>query len=237
MKIGEFLQAKMAEMGMTQAELARRSGIPASTISSLIIRNNSRVDIEALVSICSALDCDLNEYLNEIQGEPLPTVPTLFAKKYQSLDSYGKSVVDTVLELEYQRCADEIDKPRANIISLPKSTLKASAGTGDWLDDEGYERIDVTDTVEARKATLIIEVDGDSMLPEYANGDLVLVNTEIIPEPGDIGIFVVNGDGYIKQLGDGELISINPEWDNITIDTDDKVRAVGVVIGKADAIK
>ena len=61
MKIGEFIQSHMAEKGISQAELARRSGVPASTISSIIIRNNDRVAIEMMLKLCEVLECDLEE--------------------------------------------------------------------------------------------------------------------------------------------------------------------------------
>ena len=67
MKIGEFIQSHMAEKGISQAELARRSGVPASTISSIIIRNNDRVAIEMMLKLCEVLECDLEEYINSLK--------------------------------------------------------------------------------------------------------------------------------------------------------------------------
>lgn len=65
MKIGEFLESKMN--GMSQAELSRRSGVPASTISSIINRNNERVAIETLLKICEVIGCDINEYIDTLR--------------------------------------------------------------------------------------------------------------------------------------------------------------------------
>lgn len=49
---------------------------------------------------------------------------------------------------------------------------------------------------------------------------------------GDIGVFVVNGSAYIKELGKNELISRNKDYPNILIREEDNVVCMGKVIGK-----
>ena len=95
----------------------------------------------------------------------------------------------------------------------------------------------VVDTPKAKKANLIIEVDGDSMSPIYENGDNVFVKTQTDIEIGDIGIFIVDGNGYIKKLGDNRLISVNPEYDDIFPTEYSDFRCVGKVLGKADIVE
>lgn len=153
-------------------------------------------------------------------------------KKYRILDEYGKKAVNELLNIEYERCNYESKK---QLIQLPMAELKASAGTGQWLGDDEYtNRIDVLDTPEARKANIVIEVTGDSMLPKYKNGDKVLVKLQPVIEKGEIGIFVIDNCGYIKKLGDKELISINPEYDNIPFTEYSNALCVGKVLGKAE---
>ena len=48
---------------------------------------------------------------------------------------------------------------------------------------------------------------------------------------GEIGIFVVNGDAYIKELGDQCLISQNEKYKPIRIGESDSVYCCGRVIG------
>lgn len=104
MKIGQFIQKHMNEKQINQAELARRSGVPASTISSIIIRNNDRVAIEMILKLCEVLECDIEEYINSLKSEEVQRMPNLFAKKYYSLDIYGREAIDSLLEIEYRRC-------------------------------------------------------------------------------------------------------------------------------------
>ena len=68
MLIGEFLEEKMKAKHMTKAELSRLSGVPATTIGSMISRNNTRVAIETLLKICEVLECDINEYIATIRS-------------------------------------------------------------------------------------------------------------------------------------------------------------------------
>ena len=157
-------------------------------------------------------------------------------KKYNSLDTYGKEVVDSVLEIEFRRC-NESKEDELKMIHLPKSILKPSAGSGTWLDEQQLESVSVVDTPQARKANLILEVDGDSMSPMYESGDNVLVNTKSDVAVGDIGIFIVDNSGYIKKLGTDRLISVNPEYDDIFPTEYSDFRCVGKVLGKAEIVE
>ena len=51
---------------------------------------------------------------------------------------------------------------------------------------------------------------------------------------GDVGIFVVNGNAYIKEYGETELISRNPDADNIRIAEYDNIVCMGKVVGKLE---
>lgn len=50
-------------------------------------------------------------------------------------------------------------------------------------------------------------------------------------EIGEIGLFVVNGDGFIKQYQGDHLHSLNPEYDDIQLSEFDESRTVGRVLG------
>lgn len=47
---------------------------------------------------------------------------------------------------------------------------------------------------------------------------------------GEIGIFIVGNDAYVKKLGDGELISLNKGYSNIPLTEDSK--CMGRVVDK-----
>lgn len=153
-------------------------------------------------------------------------------KKYRSLDHYGRKAVDSLMDIELERCSVVVELPR--LITLPMADLPASAGTGQWLDENThFEDIDVIDTPQARTANIIIKVSGDSMEPLYHDGDALLVQRKAEVEQGEIGVFIIDGCGYIKKLGHNELISVNPEYDNIVLTSDNAAVCFGKVVGLA----
>ena len=65
------------------------------------------------------------------------------------------------------------------------------------------------------------------------DGDIVFVERlEGSVNEGEVGIFFLNGDGYIKRLGRGELLSLNPRYAPIPLHDYDDLRCQGRVLGK-----
>lgn len=234
--IGDKIKERRNELNLKQSELSFMTGIKTTTISNYE-NNVSTPNEQNLYKLMDALKCDANFLFEWEETEQLqPTyAERQQIKKYRSLDEYGKKAVDGLLNTEYDRCTYHTTEQE--IIHLPKSVLKASAGSGNWLDEQQLESVSVLDTPQARKANLILEVDGDSMSPMYENGDNVLVNTKSDVAVGDIGIFIVDNSGYIKKLGKDRLISVNPEYDDIFPEEYSDFRCVGKVLGKAEILE
>ena len=51
---------------------------------------------------------------------------------------------------------------------------------------------------------------------------------------GEIGLFVVNGDGYIKEWAEDRLHSLNPQYPDIPLHEEDAFRCVGRILGPVD---
>lgn len=113
-------------------------------------------------------------------------------------------------------------------------SLPASAGTGVFLDDVTAEPLKIVHTDIAERANYAVRVSGDSMMPEYNDGDIVLVETCPTVNIGEIGIFVVDGEGYIKQYGGDKLISLNPSYPNISLKKCESAFCRGRVLGIAE---
>ena len=109
--------------------------------------------------------------------------------------------------------------------------MKASAGMGYDLDNaDEWRDVRIYDCPEAYQADFAVEVDGDSMEPDYHDGDIVFVKLSEDVPVGAVGLFVHDGKGYIKERGETCLISRNPDYPDIH----GECRTVGVVIGKAE---
>lgn len=122
---------------------------------------------------------------------------------------------------------------RPQLISVQYVDAAASAGLGELLNDyEDTESVLVPLSPESRKADFVLRVHGDSMEPMFSDGDHVLVKQQDAIDPGEIGIFAQNGEGYIKKLGEGVLISLNKKYPEIPLD--DTSRCFGIVLGKTE---
>lgn len=124
---------------------------------------------------------------------------------------------------------------RAAYLLRRLSRHKVSAGLGYNLDDDdNWQEAEVVETAAVHQADFAVEVDGDSMEPDYLSGDILLVQSTPTIEVGEVGVFTLNGDGYVKELGEGELLSRNPEYDPIPIHESDSLQCWGRVIGKTE---
>lgn len=107
----------------------------------------------------------------------------------------------------------------------------ASAGTGQYLNDVRVERIELPVDVDA---DFVIPIKGDSMEPNYQDGDLVFIQTSVDLNDGVIGVFNYNGEAYIKQLVIDEeqayLHSLNPDYKDMPITPDTDFRIIGEVV-------
>ena len=127
---------------------------------------------------------------------------------------------------------------------VPYYDMPVSAGTGNPLDEEYPEKVDLTE--QPPKGTdFIVRVSGDSMEPTFHSGDRVFVAKQDMVEEGDklfvkeqpsieigeIGIFVVDGNAYVKELGVDRLISHNEKYSDIIINEYIRNECCGKVLG------
>lgn len=80
----------------------------------------------------------------------------------------------------------------------------------------------------------LYRVPGDSVPPRFRDGDVVYIEKRPPPEKGEIGIFVLNGEAYLKKPGNQgrtELVSFNPAYAPIPVGEEDAPGVVGRVLG------
>ena len=154
-------------------------------------------------------------------------------KKYRTLDEYGKEAVDGVLETEHRRCKEQRERsaplPDENILPLRCSTQAASAGTGCYLGPEEWDPMYVQENDLTRRASFCVPVSGNSMEPRYHDGDILVIDDNAEVELGQVGLYTIDGEGFVKIYGGDHLISLNPDYPNIPFIEDS--RRNGKVIG------
>lgn len=117
------------------------------------------------------------------------------------------------------------------IITIHHSFLKVSTGVGTVLDDENTEEWRILKNYYTKNADFCVTVTGDSMEPTYKDGDIVLVRSQPEIRMGEVGVFLLNGEGYIKEAGDRCLISHNAAYTDIPIAAEDQFVCFGKVLG------
>lgn len=127
--------------------------------------------------------------------------------------------------------SEKFEEPK---IMLPYYPQSASAGNGNYLFESSSEWRNVPKNSKTEEADFMLMISGNSMLPKFSDGDIVLVKKTPSIFEGEIGIFYIDGDAFIKQMGNGELISLNPDYPNISLKNCNDVRCFGQVIGVLD---
>lgn len=241
MSLGERIRNARDNKGLKQSELAELIEVKSAAVISNWEKDINKPDADKIIKLCEVLDISAS-YLLDYYGNAthLSFDEQLHIKKYHDLDEHGKKIVTFVLDEEYNRVTKKnmvSSSEQPNIIQLSFSGAKVSAGVGDELMDyEQWEKVSVQETAESRKADFILIVDGDSMEPQYSNDDYVMVRSQPAVDIGQIGIFDVDGKGYMKKFGGDRLISLNSKYPDIVINKNTQYKCFGLVIGKTAII-
>ncbi|KXT67635.1 Phage transcriptional repressor [Streptococcus gallolyticus] len=245
--LGSAIKELRKSKKMTQRDLAKLTGLKQNTISN---HENGKRQLDEI---------DIRTYARALGVSP----QTLFNHARQTSDNTIYEIVDKNQKI--QSIYDELNKrnkPKLitygndllkeqrleennqsnNVVTLSDYKIKecdyefydtaASAGTGQYLNDVNIETITLPVDIDA---DFVVPIYGDSMEPDYHSGDYVFVKLSVNLSSGDIGVFELYGDAYIKQIfieGDkAYLRSLNPKYDDIIVDADSDFRIIGEVVG------
>lgn len=108
----------------------------------------------------------------------------------------------------------------------------ASAGIGERLYNEPISKEFVRGYVPAHDIAL--KVNGDSMEPLFKNGQIIFIEKSHTIKDGQIGVFIINGDAYVKKVYVEDnrltLVSLNKKYKDLHFYDNESVRLVGKVI-------
>lgn len=230
------------------AELSRLTGLSKARISQYTNGIYEAKQV-ALYKIALALDVSeawLMGYDVPMERRPaVSTAPKLSSDKMELLSKYD--MLNTEGRAKARERVDELTmipqyrnsiggKPAIRTIPFDAYIMKCSAGTGLYLFENAPEKVNVVESPEAIQSDFIVPVSGNSMEPKFKDGSHVFVKAMPRIQQGEVGIFVKNGEAYIKVLGDRTLISINADYSPIEIKDGDNVVCVGKVMGTAEVV-
>lgn len=246
-EIGLVLKKLRTARGMTQKEVAEKLGRKQQVIGHWET-GYAQPDANTLFILCDIYGVTVDDAFGFQKNNSVTKDEYDHIKKYRYLDDFGRETIDAALDRETKRVEkirsqqdhiyqleQRIVTEVAHRIAIPLYGKFASAGDGAYLfDDIPTDTIKVLDTPIARKADFVIGVDGDSMEPDFYDGEKVFVEKTADLEVGDIGIFLKGSDCYIKELGADRLISHNKAYEDIA--ADEEIRTIGKVTGKVEEI-
>ena len=240
MSLSEFINKRRKELNMSIDDLVAESGIPKGTLSKISAGINTNPTLSTVESLCKALKCSINDavgFVTESDNVSLSEFQAI--KKYRSLDPYGKKAVTSVLDIEFERCLEAKQKKKQHTRLIDFIDIPVSAGIGTYLDDERREQKEIIDSDLADKADFILRIDGDSMEPKYHSGEYVFVKKQDAVDIGQICIYYVDGNGYMKKYGGDRLISLNSRYDDILFSEYDidEIKCFGLVLGEAEVVE
>ena len=231
---GEKIKMFRQKAGMTVDQLAEALHIGKSSVRNWEC-GISRPDPEYLYRMFSILDVEPNVFfgIGGI-GTLLTTDEQFLIDHYRTLDDAGKEYLEGIAEtMSAKARVRKLKRVYDRVDAVGNWSRVVAAGDGaDWDDYPEKEMVLLYDSPEVQRADEICIVNGDSMEPQFHDGDLVLVEHSIELDNGDIGIFYVPGHGgVIKQKAYDRLHSLNPEFDDI-FPYEDGARVVGRVLGR-----
>lgn len=230
----EKIDFLLEEQGKNRKEFSKESGIPYTTISNWYQRGYDKLTLSAFRMVCDYFNVTMDsmafddrpiEYKSTSGVTDLSRSERNLVDKYHHLDADSQRFIDGVMDHESSRTTDHNENMRI----YAYYNKIAAAGSGFYFDDIP------ADTIEAPHypgADFIIGVSGDSMEPDYFDGDNVYVRRSQDIPIGNVGIFTIGNECFIKERGADGLISRNPKYDIINGNED--VRAVGEVLGKVE---
>lgn len=231
--IGTILKELRIKAGLKPKEVYEKLGVKQSRFSAWE-RDVAEPPTEILLQMCDLYGVTdilkafgYNGY-NEDGSLRLDIREETLIENYRKLSPFNRETVQILVERMLKGCQTTI-----RTIERPVYLMPVSAGTGQFLDSDEYDMVDFPEEDVPSDSTFGVRVSGDSMEPEYKDGSIVFVKQVKNLNPGDIGIFTLNDEGFLKELGENRtLVSLNPKYKDIKIGEYDDLRIVGKVVGK-----
>lgn len=221
--------------GMEQKTLARLIGVTGNAISNWE-NGRGRPDINLIPDICRALNVTMYDLFDmEDPGIRYSAGEQIFLDQYKQLSPGHRMAVDQMVDtLLKVQIAENV--PLIRRLTFYQKSLAAGVGDPSEIDDEG-QPIFLYASREVDRADCVFTVNGDSMEPEYHNGDMVLVSR--IPDApdlqlGEVGAFIVGNETYIKVYREEGLESLNPKYPIMHFHDAESVYLIGRVTGILD---
>lgn len=232
-KYSEMLRVLRKQHGFQQNQIADKlNDMDMPTTTSQVSRwetgiNNPNID--QFVGLCHIYGVK-DVYRVFAQGNVAEVESSLTREGVEKVEDYRRVLIASGFYSPVK--SDE------HIIPFPSRTaamydVRPSAGTGQFLDSSSYEMVTVPEYVPD-SATFGLHVCGDSMEPTLGDGQEIWVHQQPTLENGDVGIFLLDGNAYVKEYRldntGAYLVSHNKAYAPIPITEYSETKIYGKVV-------
>lgn len=232
----EKLRAIKNDERATITGIAQKSGIPRTTVEKIFGGRTKDPKIGTMTRILKAMGHELSDILDLkktdgqiVYRDDLSDSERDIISMLREMNAESQKFISNVILREYTHIKALEYASGRRIHSVLYYDFPVSAGTGEYLDDSTV-KIARLELEPPHGTDYILRIAGNSMEPEFSNGDHVYVQKTNSVEYGEIGIFVLAGSVYMKQYTQKGLKSLNPSYPVISGDYD--IMCLGRVLGK-----
>ena len=233
--VARNLRRRREELGWEQKDLASKLGVAPTTICNWET-GYSKPSIEMIAPLSNVLGMTLYDLFD--MKEPSIEYSAREQKmisNYNELSDDHKIAVDNLI-FNLRRAEARAVMPEITKLIYFHKHLAAGIGDATDIYDSG-EPMYLYSTDLTERADYVFTVNGESMEPEYHNGDMVLVKKA--PDcgdirPGEVGAFMIHNETYIKEYQRDGLHSYNKKYSTIKALDEYGAIFMGKVIGIID---
>ena len=236
-RMGQVIRQYRRKAHMEQQDVGKQLGCSGNAIGGWETgRNGPSLDV--IPRLCEVLNIPIYELMGI--PAPEPTLPERDARSLanlRALNDYNRQTADQlVLRLLAEQDQAEQRTLRQYHSRLPYvDQLCPAAGPGAPAPDYAEpETLYLRASRASESSDVIMKVNGNSMEPGYPDGCRVFVNTGEETPIGEVGVFIVDGEFFIKQRQADCLYSLNRSHADIRFHENMDIKHYGRVIGIVD---
>ena len=250
MTMGQKIKFHRKRLGLTQTELGERLGVEKNAVSKWEcgrVESISASKIRTMAQLFGVTfsyliddDIDPDGAATAQKRVPLSDDAHHVGVLYDRADEKDKLLTHTVLD-KYDDSAKVVSintKQRNNggLVEIDVFDEPAAAGVGNYLSAPESHREQFPAIMIPKGADFGIRISGNSMEPMVSDGSTVFVKQTMTVQSGRVGVFVLNGESFCKQLivdrakQEVRLHSLNPDYADIIVTPADTLITIGQVL-------
>jgi Predicted transcriptional regulator len=133
-----------------------------------------------------------------------PGSDSLNKEGLDKLEDYRKILVASGLFKTENTKSDNVVPFPATRLQIPLYIMAVSAGTGELLDDDDHDMInipeEIPENVLPEDIDFAVRIHGDSMEPRFSDQQIIYIHKCEEINDGDIGVFYLDGNAFCKKF-------------------------------------